>query len=1769
MSLDLLPDERTPHRALIEAALPAWLIHAPAALRQRYFDSSGVSFRSTAAARPLMDQLQAPAAFCAPLLQAELDRQYPALKLTVSGHELVRMTRDVDALYSRLRPQRQTLLEAAMQNFAPGDAQADGFERGSVILPAGVFSFEVTDKGSLRYTYPQSKVVDLAPHAFAHLCRRLDLGKQYQAHVEAVCGVGRYKAPGQDLAPQKQRTLLKLHLRDRLEVEAVTAFMKGDLSETAYQMLLQFTQPHSANQVPMWDGQKAYVEKIGLLRTRYHEPVELLGALCISRRYVDKVPGPCVVYLPGDPDQPLKQYPNRTAFEHALRDKLRDRGYQRYFERFLDHQQASGFFERLNNTLTPPPVLLPGQFPRPGTPDPEADIGLVLPGQKISLTRLLFRMYVDLVQRNARAQMVPTAQHDEQARRARVAWWESAGLNLLNLAAFAVPGVGALMAVVGAEQLVKDICVGVDDWQHGQTEEAMAHFASMAQNLAMVAAGVVGGAAVARSPFMESLVPVADSSGATSLMHPDLAPYASDLALPEGVHPNAQGQYEIDGGHYITLDDQLYQQTWDPRSGQWLLEHPRLAGRYRPVLRHNGGGGWQHVLEDPLQWEGATLMRRFGPLTDGFTDNELFRMRRACGVADSELRGLHVNRTPMPALLEDTLVRLRSERQVDLLVQQLAGQRPLGEGSDYVMPLLARLTPWPRGMGLSLALDDGRVLDYRLPREGGGRVILRREDWLHGEVAPQVLSQLTPAQRAELLPAEVEATPQAQASALADAVAHEAERARAEVVAGLVARQQPVLLPAAEPLLRDFPGLPARVANEIVSHANEQELEQLLGARKVSIRLGEQARLELRELRLNRAMEGLIEARQGSPDRDLLIFGLLDKVSGWPADLRVELVNEALSPVAAAGPDSAGQVIRVVRQGELYQAFDAAGQPLSPPQDVFTAINRALPQAAREAMGITGAKRLRLELLRQAARDRDRAGLLLNQRRVRPWFQAPTRHGERIGYVLSGRGQAGWRQRYRVNRLFPGVTQAYQDALYAWIQSRNSDFEVALQGVEQEHHVLVRSLEDWLAASANPMQGAVRIHFRQQLLGVWRWESRQFYVTGWGGAGELPVLTAEFPFVRHVNMARMQLVDDPSPMLGRFYNVTHVDLSENRLSRIPEALGTMSNLSAVRLEGNRFEVSDTMFEPLFPEGRESQVRRLDLDLALATVLVDDNPQALPLSALALAPLRRARQLRWLDMSNNTITLDDAAFAVLGELDTLIDLRLRRTWIELNASRQASLARLVNLHTLDLSDNFLDAPPAVGSFHQLRVLGLWNSHLREMPEGLGSLLERVPVMLRDINLGDNQIVDAGALPVDVLSAMGDQILVNIIGNRWSDESLATWRAARVAIGDAELAIIPAPGPVLSRAWLDGAPPELIARTEADRLLPETRNFYLVLDQVPRTHGYTLDPGGVRVRVWALIDAVVPAADALPGDGLGVEDLRTQLLAQADLVINTCGDGITTVLDDMETTLLAWQAASSAMEGGEAMIEPLAQLGRQLFRQRLVDDLARAIEAARERRQTWLLLGGVEETLERLDDISDGDLRGYLPDEVEMRLYLRHALATELRLRTQPPRLYGAHATEAMIARASAWVRAQDTQVAFGDWLVQQPFWERYWRRVRPEPFAAVQQRWANVLTVYLDATNEALMINKPGFDASTIQDTFDLSGTELDEAVDRLSRFTTPLMDFIPWRNAEGKPQHLRIVLKDEVVRQIYSWLKEQQGLEDVAELLTITRAWLEGNDTGD
>lgn len=88
--------------------------------------------------------------------------------------------------------------------------------------------------------------------------------------------------------------------------------------------------------------------------------------------------------------------------------------------------------------------------------------------------------------------------------------------------------------------------------------------------------------------------------------------------------------------------------------------------------------------------------------------------------------------------------------------------------------------------------------------------------------------------------------------------------------------------------------LPNNTVDSILDHATPRELKQLHHG-KVSLRLGETARLTAHEVRLNRAFEGLYLDNLINPDSDRIILHLLNTVPGWPSDLRIEVRDRHFS----------------------------------------------------------------------------------------------------------------------------------------------------------------------------------------------------------------------------------------------------------------------------------------------------------------------------------------------------------------------------------------------------------------------------------------------------------------------------------------------------------------------------------------------------------------------------------------------------------------------------------------------------------------------------------------------------------------------------------------------------------------------------------------------------------------------------------------------------------------------------------------------------------
>jgi Leucine-rich repeat (LRR) protein len=1708
------------HLALLQAAVPAWLKQASPALREAYFKSSLTSLRSANQAADLINQFESPQAFCAPLLQAALDNDFPTLKLDVRKHSLVRMKHDRDLWTVRLEPQETTLLACAMHNFEAQEAATGGLETGSAILQTGALYLHVKPDYRLVYSYPKNARMDLPPERFTALCRRLDLGRQYQDHFKAVFQPLPSHAGPTDETQRSVTATLAYHLRDSLDAAAVQARIRGHISAAAHRMIMQFTQPTEIGGLHSWAGDEVQYCQLSLLNTHLRTGNSLLGMLSIERKNGQ---GGCVVYMPGEPEAALREYDSLEQFERVLREKLRNPDYRHYFSRFISHRSAVAFFERLEATLNPQPFSWPGQFSKPASADPNADIGLRSHPVAGPLSRLMYDQLLIKLSENARAVVVPTDDEDAFTREKRIAWYESLLGDAVGAASFFVPGLGELMAAAGALDLIRNVCVGVDDWTHGQREEALAHLRSVATNLALLGGGIATGIAIARSPFMEALEPIVDAAGKPALVSTDMSRYAADVVMPAELTPNALGQYTYLGKTYVRLEDQVFEQYQDPITTEWALEHPRLAARYRPPMKHNGEGSWQHVHEHPLEWQEPTLLRRLGPLAEGLSDAELLRARQACAVSEAQLRQCHVERQPAPAALRDALLRSRSRSGFKSLQEQLHKGGELGEGADYCVPLLLEQARWPKDIGIRLTADDGTFIDYGKTDSQGRRLQLTRGDLRAGTWAQRTVDQLLPGERTALFADSVGHTVADQVRALCEEVASLLEAHEPGVVEALRQRGEPALLAEAKCLRRDFGSLTAADANALANTANAWERGQLASG-KVPIRLAEQARLCLREQRLSMAIEGLDAQTVATEDRDRLALGLLPHLSGWRSTVRLELhtgqVHGELR--AVVGDALAAELKYIVKRPEGYQAFDSREQELSGVTHLFDAIEHALPDAQRVALALPG-KALDEQVFALAIADRPRASRLIGQRALHPWFRVPVRVGDRLGYELSGRGGSSWGQRRRLRRLFPSLDSRQLAALESSLPLAHETLDNSLLRLETEYAVLDKTLEEW--ASEEPLaRNAAAMSIRQ----AWRKGSRSLVLIN---QTSLPLITANFEHVTHLALTGAGLTEDPSLLLSRFPNLNVLNLCNNALHAIPAQVGKMPRLLRLDMSLNRLDVTDSVFDALAP----SRLARLHLSGAFAEV--GDSV----LSERMMQPLTRLTHLEMLDLSSNNLGFSEQALQSLGSLPKLKTLMLQENAIELTPATRGVFSGLREIQTLSLNDNPLSVAPDLSGLRNLRNLGLRGTYISEFPPGLMELMSQWVVNLLHINLSDNLLVQLPAVSetgyVRLLhSGFQRDMRINLNLNPLDEAALSELRSARIPFAGARRAAL-APA-IRDQEWQQGCPSALAASITVDRGVEEAAGFYDIMDQIPRTAGYLNDPQAYRERMWALMRCVLGQGSQVDGDGLGVDELRAQVFDQASLVTETCGDGISVVLDAFEVTVLAWKAASTAAGGRQSLFAPLLKLARQLYRVAVIDECSVIIAQDRRLRHEALQLGE-RRVPNALDTLSDASLRdSALDDEAEIRLTLRNRLQQRLGLLEQPAMRFGEVVEQQTVDNVAAAVLARDTDSGLLDWLVQQKFWEVYCRKAEPRPFETLGQRWDDVLSVYQDISDDAKA--------------FELQGERLLQALDLLKQFDAQYTWHIDLRPVP-------VSLNEARQLELYAWMRDSRSKALDALLTRIAR----------
>lgn len=645
--------------ALIAQRLPEWMKNGSpdrlAALHRALVQQQ----RNQQRLQQVLDDVKSLESFAAPLLTDAL-QQATGLTLDVQQAQFklvwhVIKPPVVTSLPPRatIHSSQQSLLATALHNFSGEEEEAGAFTAQSGLYDASDASLPIE------------------PEAFARICRTLDLGGQYQAYLKA-----RFTPQGEALGSAgKSREALEalLEASPRLSLAAAVrlAELKGDIDQRTYLQML-----------PVISARPVVPADVAILQPRQ---LYLLGK-CINAVVVlevrqgtgfDAAVEGVVAWIPGDPHGEVSRHASWAALYQALGLRMRQPGYPGFFQRFISERDRVDFSRVLAG------LLAAGE---PVTP-------IELDGRNFELEERLYvhlrKARIDKIFDDARVLAISTDEENRADRTERLRGYRDAGLDLLNLAALFVPGLGLAMLGLLAAQAVEGLYEGYEDWQLGDREGALGHLFGVVENVAATAALVagvaVGGKLLTRVDFVDDLLPIRTSSGQTRLFAGDLSGYR----LPEGASAAARVPKP---GQPLRLHEGTFKVTQNGDGGTWRIQHPRREQAYSPRLQHNGGGGWRCALEQPHQWQGkALLLRRLGPEMADVSEPVAQAILDATGFDEEALRRLHLENAPAPARLLDALERQRlHERFPEESIQAIDQRIAQAQGAPLALerPLL-------------------------------------------------------------------------------------------------------------------------------------------------------------------------------------------------------------------------------------------------------------------------------------------------------------------------------------------------------------------------------------------------------------------------------------------------------------------------------------------------------------------------------------------------------------------------------------------------------------------------------------------------------------------------------------------------------------------------------------------------------------------------------------------------------------------------------------------------------------------------------------------------------------------------------------------------------------------------------------------------------------------------------------------------------------------------------------------------------------------------
>ena len=1087
---------------------------------------------------------------------------------------------------------RVSLLDAALHNFELYEAEPSAHlpHSGYISRPDARQHFKLRD--DIAQKMPLS--------GFIVLCRTLNLGDRYNAHLKEHLGL-------HDRGKQ-------LRLKEAIRKSQI-ADLSAELSYTA------LTQQLSAG------IQQSLTSYVAGLNGEWQTSTLTLGSVKLDSLLVftPKHQRFIVVYTPHDPVQPIKEYSSIGRYLEHLTVRLKDRTYQHFISRFVEHDQLDKFFSALKHTYY---QVITDQPNSPGFAQgdfgvTERLIPITKPSLDYSLSEIkgelwdaLFSRKITRLFNDAKSIAVSTGAEDRKTREERWERWKRIGQALFNAATFViapfVPVVGELMLLQMAYQLLDDTYEGIHDWVEGKSVEAFDHLFAVLESgiqagIFAAGASVAGGLLAKSSHFVDGMKPVACTDGTTRLWNPDISAYAHDLNVPAETLPDEVGRYRHNDQTLIKLSGQsgadytcVINETEHPQ--QYSLQHPTRAHAYAPKVQHNGEGAWLMEGELPQTWQGSTLMKRLGPISEGFSDTELEELRAISATDEAVLRRVHMNNEPVPPLLKDTLTRVNLHKTIARNIEHVRNGQAITVQGNWLESMPTRLPGWPKSKALNIYADEtlsGTPHTYgktdALPED---TIKLSEADVRQGRLLPRIVEHLNQPQRDALLGAD---TPSAEAvQRLQEKVADHATSCREDIFKYVYTHQGQSPLPQARLIESTFNELPAPATQVLLDTATPDETAVLLTKSKIPLRLKKLAGEMESQSRITRAREGLHDDHLLSADAERIAINTLRIHTDVVSDLKIEIRDMSVDgPLRFAHTPEGSTTTRVlVRLGPgKYEVYDGDKKLLAAASPFRRALINALPERNLNNLDshIYPGQSFKQWLAEKYSSSADiRTALDL------PTSSSAVRHEAQT--LLRGIGNSRVAPAPEINPLVERVKTLYPTRDAAEIETiagRISTRQALLDLIdaEEEHARLFQELDDWVfnldfrqvkgmnVRSIKDARSTISHKIKDSWLladkprinksgNVETTVTLDFHNIPLGVIGTDGLkLSSPLKHVTTLLLSNCKLSPGNDAFLSLFPNVTSLSLTSNALQSLPRALKHMPRLERLSLARNQLMIN--------------------------------------------------------------------------------------------------------------------------------------------------------------------------------------------------------------------------------------------------------------------------------------------------------------------------------------------------------------------------------------------------------------------------------------------------------------------------------------------------------------------------------------------------------------------------------------------------------------------